>query len=291
MSEPANIRVLRSMLFAPANRRELVPKLARSGADAAILDLEDGVAPSGKDDARAVILAGVSTLVGDVPTPPFFVRVNPPGSVWFEEDLDVAVRDGIAGVVLPKIEDQAPIDQVRALAQERGLEHFDVLAGIETAAGVANVERIFAARPEICYFGAEDYTADMGGERSPLGLEVLYARSRVVLAARMSNVTAMDQVVVEFRDDEKFIEDAALGRSLGYHGKICINPRQVPLANACFSPSAADVDRSRQLLELYRQAGEQGLGVIEFEGSMVDEPLVQRARRVAAIAEAIAARR
>jgi citrate lyase subunit beta/citryl-CoA lyase len=104
-------------------------------------------------------------------------------------------------------------------------------------------------------------------------------------------VTALDQVVLEFHDDERFVEDAQLGRAIGYQGKICIHPRQVPLANQCFTPTDEQIERSRRLLDQHAAAAVQGLGVIDFDGQMVDEPLVRQARRVVAIAEAIGAGR
>jgi citrate lyase subunit beta/citryl-CoA lyase len=118
-------------------------------------------------------------------------------------------------------------------------------------------------------------------------IESLYARSKVVLACRMASVASLDQVVLEFRDPERFIEDAAVGLALGYEGKICINPSQVPLAHQCFSPSLERVERSRRMLAVYEAAGREGIGVIEFEGQMIDEPMVRQARRAVAITDAL----
>jgi citrate lyase subunit beta/citryl-CoA lyase len=279
------------MLFAPANRRDLAPKLARSGADAAILDLEDGVAPSGKDDARLAVSESLPTMAESNPDLPVFVRVNAASSQWFAEDLAVALDSGASGIVIPKIESPESVEQVQGAIDERGLTGVDVLAGVESAAGVHHVEAILAAGPSVCYFGAEDYVADIGGIRTRAGQEVLYARSRVALAAHINQVTALDQVVLEFHDDERFVEDAQFGRAIGYQGKICIHPSQVPLANRCFTPTDEQIERSRRLLDQHAAAAVQGLGVIEFDGQMVDEPLVRQARRVVAIADAIGASR
>jgi citrate lyase subunit beta/citryl-CoA lyase len=133
-------------------------------------------------------------------------------------------------------------------------------------------------------FGAEDFITSIGGRRTPEGLEVLYARSRVVLAAGLCGLQALDQVFTAIRDDAAFRRDAEAGRQLGYGGKLCITPRQVEMSNEVFSPSAEEIDRSRRLVHAYEAAQLDGRGVIEFEGSMVDEPLLKRARAVLELA-------
>jgi citrate lyase subunit beta/citryl-CoA lyase len=148
---------------------------------------------------------------------------------------------------------------------------------------VANVETLVTAKEQYLQalaFGAEDFITDIGGRRTRDGLEVLYARSRVVLAARLGGLQALDQVFTGIRDDEAFRRDADFGQQLGFDGKMCITPRQVEIANEVFSPSAEEVDRSRRLIHAYEEAQSAGQGVIEFEGSMVDEPLLKRAQAV-----------
>jgi citrate lyase subunit beta/citryl-CoA lyase len=102
----------------------------------------------------------------------------------------------------------------------------------------------------------------------------------VVLAARFGGLQALDQVFTNIRDDEGFRRDAELGRQLGYSGKLCITPRQIEIANEVFSPSAEEIDRSRRLIQAYEAAQAQGRGVIEFEGGMIDEPVLKRARAI-----------
>ena len=125
----------------------------------------------------------------------------------------------------------------------------------------------------------------MGGIRTASNEEVLYARSAVALAARLGGVPLLDQVVTDFRDDDRFIAECAQARAIGYSGKLCINPGQVALANAAFIPSADEVDRARRLLEVYESATSEGLAAIDFEGQMVDEPLAVQARRIIATAD------
>jgi citrate lyase subunit beta/citryl-CoA lyase len=208
------------------------------------------------------------------------VRINEPRSREAEADLAVAREIGIDGVIIPKVE------QVADLAVDAAGGSGPVLpliAIIETARGVANVETIAGATEAqlaAFAFGAEDFITDLRGRRTDEGLEVLYARSRVVLAARLAGVQALDQVFVNIRDEDAFRRDAEIGRNLGYDGKMCIVPRQIDIANAVFSPSAEELDRCRRLIEAYTKAQEEGRGAIEFEGGMVDEPLLKRARHI-----------
>lgn len=264
---------MRSMLFAGATRPDLVAKIARSAPDAAIVDLEDAVPDDAKTQARQA-LAGLLASIGAGPR--LFVRVNAPHSPWFGDDLAAVARlEGLAGVVVPKTE--AVEDLLRA--GEALPEGVELCAGLESARGVAECERILAeAAPAAAYFGAEDYVADLGGRRTAGGEEVLYARSRVALAARLAGVSAIDQVVVDFRDDAGFERDAAAGRALGYRGKLCIHPAQVSLANAAFGASPEELVRARALLAAWEEGAARGVAAVEFEGAMVDGPALRMAR-------------
>jgi citrate lyase subunit beta/citryl-CoA lyase len=167
---------------------------------------------------------------------------------------------------------------VAAALDSLELDDLWIVAGLETAAGVARAEEVLAGdRVVAAYFGAEDYIADLGGVRTPEGTEVLYARSRVALAARLTGTLAIDQVVTELTDEGRFRADAAVGRSLGYRGKLCIHPAQVSWAHEAFSPSADELDRARRLLAAYDAAKAAGTAAIAFEGQMVDEPLARQA--------------
>ena len=161
-----------------------------------------------------------------------------------------------------------------------------MLAGLETALGVADA-RSLLAHPRVVagYFGAEDFIADMGGVRTDDNGEVLYARSAVALAGRLAGAPVLDQVVTDFRNDERFSCEAAEARALGYGGKLCIHPGQVAIANEAFVPTANEVDRAKRLLVAYETASAAGVAAIDFEGQMVDEPLATQARRVIALAD------
>lgn len=276
---------LRSVLFAPASKPEVIAKMPRSGADAVVLDLEDAVPAVAKPEARTHARRQGPELATAHPALSVFVRVNSPVGPFFADDL-AALSPELAGVVVPKLESAAQVAGVVQALRGAGLG-LPVFAGIETVAGVVRAAEVCSA-PGVAavYFGAEDYVADLGGVRTAAGTEVLYARSQVAIAARMAGVPAVDQIVAELRDSERFITCAALGRSLGYRGKLCIHPAQVELANAAFSPSQAELDRARRLLAAYAEAAARGVASIDFEGQMVDEPLARQAQALVDAAEA-----
>ncbi|WP_419846912.1 HpcH/HpaI aldolase/citrate lyase family protein [Candidatus Poriferisocius sp.] len=273
---------MRSLLFAPASRPDVCAKLPRSDPHGVVLDLEDAVAPAAKAEARVQARASAAELRRLHPDLAIFVRVNPLGTEWFAADVAEGLDEELTGIVVPKLEMGAQVDPVLDALIEAGRNHLRLLVGVETAAGVANVAGIdrMLRHPRICgaYFGAEDFITDMGGVRTDEGLEVLYARSQVALAARLARVPVLDQVVAAFGDDERFLADAAVGRSIGYSGKLCIHPSQVPLANQCFSPSPEERERARALLAVWEEAQARGEASVAFEGQMVDEPLARRAR-------------
>ncbi|MXW60053.1 MAG: CoA ester lyase [Acidimicrobiia bacterium] len=270
---------LRSLLFAPASRPDMCAKLPRSGPDGVVLDLEDAVAPAAKAGARSQARATAAELHRLHPDLAIFVRVNPPDTEWFADDVAESLAEGLTGVVVPKLENAAQVDAVQRALAQADRDHLRLLAGIETAAGVAQVAEVLEQPSvHIAYFGAEDFITDMGGVRTDDGFEVLYARSQVALAARLAGVPVLDQVVTAFGNEERFLADAAVGRSIGYSGKLCIHPAQVPLANRSFSPSPEEKERARAMLAVWDAAQARGEASVAFEGQMIDEPLARRAR-------------
>ncbi len=271
----------RSALFMPANRPELVAKAPRAAADVVVLDLEDAVPASEKPAARPLARAGAESLLGLANGPSVLVRVNSPSSAWFAEDVTDGLAAGLAAVVVPKLETVEEADRVAAALDAAGLGGVGIVAGIETALGVADARPLLAHRRVVAgYFGAEDFTADMGGLRREDNAEVAYARAHVALAARLGGVPVLDIVVAAFGDEARFVRECAEARAMGYSGKLCIHPAQVKLANEAFTPGPEEIDRASRLLAAYEAAMAEGRGAIAFEGQMVDEPLAERARAV-----------
>jgi citrate lyase subunit beta/citryl-CoA lyase len=286
MHEIRRIERLRSLLFAPAVRPDFIAKLPERGADAVVIDCEDATPSGAKSEARSIVRASVPGILG--PQMQVFVRVNSVASPYFEADIAEGLVDGLTGIVVPKLESVAQVEAVANALSEAGFPELGVLAGIETALGVADA-RLLLAHPRVIagYFGAEDFIADMGGVRTRGGEEVAFARSSVALAARLAGVAIVDQIVADFRDDDRFREEAGAARAMGYHGKLCIHPRQAEIANQAFIPSPEEVEHATRLLAAYDEASASGIAAIDFEGQMVDEPLAAQARRVLSLAESL----
>ncbi|MGH3504876.1 MAG: HpcH/HpaI aldolase/citrate lyase family protein [Nocardioidaceae bacterium] len=266
--------VVRSLLFVPGGRPEMLAKVGRCRPDAVVADLEDAVAAGDKDCARDATLAALRAArpgAGQV-----LLRINPPDTPWHAADRAVTaegIQDGsIDGVVLPKYERTAQLNEVRAALPGRAR----VVVGLESALGVADSRPLLAEGPDAAYFGAEDLIADLGGRRTASGTEVLYARCQVRLAAHLAGVPSIDQAVVAVQDGDAFRADAERARDLGYHGKICLHPRQVEMAHQAFTPSAEETAHARAVIA----AAEAGVGVVD--GHMVDAAHVAMARGVLA---------
>jgi len=287
------MNLVRSLLFAPANQPDRLKKFPRIAADAFVIDLEDGTPEADKAAARAQLNEIVGFLRAQALRGLLFVRINETGSAHAEADLRAALAADIDGVVVPKIEAPAQLREIGAalaLREALGARPLSIVGGVESMRGVAHVLALAESEPRLgaLYFGAEDYITDIGGQRTPEGLEVLYARSQTVLAAKMAGLAALDQAVVEIRDDQRFRADAACGRELGYGGKICLLPRQVELANEMFSSAPEEVERGRRLLAAAREADANSVGAFDFEGRMIDGPLLKRARALVGLADRVA---
>jgi len=263
----------RSLLFVPGDRPDLAAKAPRSRPDAVVVDLEDAVPPDAKAAARGTAREAVAALAGRVPV---CVRVNPPGTPWFAGDV-AALPDGVAAVVVPKLDTAEQLAAVAEAVGERG-----VVAGIETVRGVLDARAVLRPPVVACYFGAEDYVADLGGVRTPGNAEVAVPRAAVAMAARVAGVPALDMVTIDIHDHDRFLAEAREARALGYAGKLCIHPAQVELARRAFRPSPEEVRWATDLLAAFEAAGGR---TIAFEGQMVDEVVAARARAVLAAAE------
>jgi citrate lyase subunit beta/citryl-CoA lyase len=275
-------RRLRSLLFAPAVRPDLLRKMPRTGADAIVIDLEDATPPDAKDTGRAEMRSAVADLAGQLP---ILVRVNDDTTPWHDDDLDSLPTEGLVGIVVPKIETIAGLDSLAERLTARGRD-MPVIGGVETALGVADARSLLAHDViSAGYFGAEDFIADLGGVRTASNDEVAYARAQIALAGRLADVTVIDQIVADFTDDDRCRRECLEGRAMGYGGKLCIHPSQVSIANEAFLPSRDEIDRARRLLAAYDEAKARGVASVAFEGQMVDEPVAAQARRVLAQAD------
>jgi citrate lyase subunit beta/citryl-CoA lyase len=285
--------MIRSLFFAPANRQDLVLKFPRFGADCCVIDLEDGTPPGEKEKARGMLRDTVAQVRAACLKGMLTVRVNVPASPHYLADIEAALACDVDGIVIPKLEDPEQafpaVHWMRRLdADAPRAKPRTIVGGIESVRGVLNAVAICDNTPCMgsVYFGAEDYAADIGGRRTPRGDEVYTARSWVVMAAKAAGLIAIDQAVVDIRNDELFLEDAARGRDLGYEGKICVTPGQVKLSHRAFSPTAQEREYAKRLVSTYEEATARGIGTIDFEGRMIDGPLLKRAQAILAAPEA-----
>jgi citrate lyase subunit beta/citryl-CoA lyase len=285
--------MIRSLFFAPANRPDLVVKFPRFGADCCVIDLEDGTPPGDKQRAREMLRDTVAQVRAAGLRGMLTVRVNVPASEHYLADLEAAFACDVDGIVIPKLEDPEQAfpaaHWIRRLdASAPRAKPRTIVGGIESIRGVLKAVDVCARTPHLgsVYFGAEDFTAEMGARRTAKGDEVYTARSMVVMAARAADVIALDQAVVDIRNDALFLEDAARGRDLGYQGKICVTPGQVKLSHAAFSPTPEERAYAQRLVAAYEEATARGIGTIDFEGKMIDGPLLKRAQAVLAAAKA-----
>jgi citrate lyase subunit beta/citryl-CoA lyase len=268
----------RSLLFLPGTEPALLAKVPRWTPDAVVVDLEDAVPPAMKSEARGRAVDAIRSTASLGPTA-VLLRVNPPETPWHQDDLAAAAAAGVSGIVLPKYEHSEHYVRARAFLDDAGAGSVTIVAGIETALGVADARGLLATGVTAAYFGAEDYIVDLGGERGPDNLEVLYARSKVALAGRLAGIPVIDQAVVSVRDHERYEREALAARRLGYSGKICIHPDQVAVAHRAFTPSTEQVAHAQAVLQAVAD------GVSVLDGQMIDEVHRRMAARILQMAD------
>jgi citrate lyase subunit beta / citryl-CoA lyase len=285
----------RSLLFAPGNHPRRVEKALLLDADAVILDLEDACPIAQKKATRPVVVAACQRPRKGLG----YIRVNASSTEFGFGDIVAVVQKGVDGIILPKLESA---DEIRAidwvianLEKERGLPAgaFDVIPIIETAKGMANIRAITAAgtRVKRIAFGAGDFTLDMNIQWNRTETELLPYRSECVLASRAVDIEApIDTVWVDLKDPEGFANSTQHIKSLGFQGKMCIHPDQVPIANEILSPSPLEVEWSLKVVEAFEAAEKAGSASIQLEGKFIDYPIVYRARQVLEMMQRIAAR-
>lgn len=286
------MKPLRSLLNVPGNRPEMIEKAARYGADALILDLEDAVPADRKTEARQIV---ADALEGEaLSSELLYVRVNALDTGLLEADLEAVVGPRLEGIQLPKVHTPEVIRAVdellTRLESTRGLApgSVEILVSIESALGVQLVHEILgaAARVGSVMVGTAqdaDLQGDVGYEASADQLETLYIRSRVLLAARAVGLSnPIDGVYADHRDDAGLEAVARRARQLGYRGKKVIHPAQVPIVNRVFSPTAAELERYRRVVEAFDAALAGGRATAVVDGRMIDVAMADTARRALA---------
>jgi citrate lyase subunit beta / citryl-CoA lyase len=285
---------LRSLLFAPGNHARRIERVGQFGADSIVLDLEDAVAVAEKDTARSMVREALPTYGGSTVV---VVRANGEDSGRLEDDIVAIAHRGLDAVMVPKLERSETLQRVdgmlAALERERGLEAGSIrlLGLVETARGLVRCEEIAMTAPArlvTIVFGLGDFTVDVGIDVTPEGAELLYARSKVVVAARAAGLRApLDGPYLDLRNLPGLVDDCERSRSIGFQGRVVIYPDHVaPAQEAYSSLSAAEAEGCRKIVAAFESAEAAGLASIQVDGRFIDYPLYHRARHKLSLLEA-----
>ena len=288
-------RLRRSRLYVPGSQPKYFINAALHGADAVILDLEDSVHPEEKNAARVLVRNALRAV--DFLRCERMVRINqlPLGL----KDLDEIVPESPDVILIPKVETQ---QQVRDVSQRIADIQVSLDQGklntkrpiwlmpiLESALGIEKAFEIASASDDIAALtiGLEDYTADLGVAKTVGGEESLYARQRIVNAARAAGVQAIDSVFGDVGDEEGLRSWALHSRAIGFEGMGCVHPSQVAVIHDAFAPTAAEIKKAQEIVAAYQEAQRHGLGVVSLGSKMIDAPVVQRALKLIERAEAM----
>lgn len=278
--------IRRSTLILPVNRPQFVAKSWQRGADAIQLDLEDSILDSEKAEARKMV--NESIQIARQGGADVLVRINNSAQEW-ERDLEASIYPGLDGIIIPKVESASQVSEmesvIETLEKARGLPTGSIKLGllIETAKGFTRINEIACASSRVVTInlGTEDFTLDLQMELVD-GAELLYPKMKTIIAARSAGIQPLGLIgsITNFRDVEALYLNARKSYQYGFKGASCIHPSQVPVYNQAFSPTADDLEHANRVIEAYEQSKQQGLGATSLNGSMIDIPIVNRARTV-----------
>lgn len=275
----------RSFQFVPANSPGMLMSADILGADSVIFDLEDAVALTEKDSARDLLREALKTF--DYSAIEVVIRVNPPDSVFGEDDIRALAGLPVDAVLVPK----ATVETISRVLPWLDAINYQgsILALVETALGVEETFALIRLDPRIdgVLLGGEDLTSDLGVVRTKAGNEINYARTRVVSACKAAKISCIDTPWTDADDLDGLAKDTAYARSIGFNAKASINPRHLPVIHEVFAPAEADVLYALRVMEAMELAQQEGKGVFSLDGKMVDAPIIARAGQTLKQAEAL----
>ncbi len=286
MTSPPRPR--RSFLFSPGSNARALDKGRTLAADGLIFDLEDGVAPVAKDMARRHIAEAIAA--GGYGRRELVVRINGPGTEWFEADIEAVAAMAADALLVPKVDDAATVVEVARRMEAAGApEAMAIWCMIETPRGVLNAAEI-AASPRLGAFlvGAADLAKDLRALHTPDRLPLLVSIELCILAARANGLAVLDSPFFDISDDAGFERSCRQGRELGFDGKTLIHPRTIAGANAAFGPSQDELAWARRIIVAYDEAAAEGKGVTVVDGRLIEGLHVAEARDLIALADVIA---
>jgi citrate lyase subunit beta/citryl-CoA lyase len=286
------VTALRSLLFVPGNKENMLEKAAGFRPDVFVPDMEDSVPDAEKDSARKTIQAFLPKLAET--GVPILPRVNSLNTGWTEQDLAAVVGPDIVGISIGKIEGPLDIETVCDLLGERersvGLSggSLKLVPWLESARALVKCYEVCASSPRIIgvAFGAEDYTHDLGIERLDDESEVAYARHVLCVAARAARVTALDTPYFRFKDEDGLRANCRQSKQYGFKGRFAIHPAQIEAINETFSPSKTDIEYAKKVVAAFEEAEAAGRGSTSLDGKVIDVPVVKRARALLKLAGA-----
>ncbi|HET7192570.1 MAG TPA: CoA ester lyase [Pseudolabrys sp.] len=287
------IRPRRSVLYMPGSNARAVEKARTLPADGVILDLEDSVAPEGKEAARRQVTDAVRA--GGFGGREVFIRVNGVDTPWHADDLSAAAHAAPDAILVPKVSSADTLELIGRRLLDMGTDHKTrVWAMIETPLAIFNILSIAAAardsetRLSGLVMGTNDLAKDTRARLVPGRAPMLPWLSMCVAAARIHAIDILDGVYNDIGNAEGFIRECSQGIELGFDGKTLIHPNQIEPCNKAFSPSQADVEQARKMIAVFDLPENRGKGVVSIDGRMVERLHADMARRTVAIAEAIA---
>ena len=270
--------ILRSALYMPGINQKAMDKALTLDCDAVVLDLEDAVEVSKKEDSRQLVIRQIEN--NDYGPRVVVVRVNDLGTKWGEQDVAAVANLPIQAILVPKVSEIRDISRMVDLLNRLGAE-LPIWIMVETPLAIININEL-ARQPRVTalVMGTRDLVVDLCAEHLEERQNISYALQRSIIAARAFGKKILDGVHLDFRDLDSLRNVCRLGKSMGFDGKTLIHPDQIPVANDAFSPSEAELDKAKRVIDAWRSAQTRGSGVVEVDGTLVESLHVEEAKRL-----------
>jgi citrate lyase subunit beta/citryl-CoA lyase len=286
----APIRPRRSVLYMPGSNSRALDKARSLPADGLIFDLEDAVAPDAKAAARTLVLDALGQ--GGYGGREILLRVNGPATAWGRDDLAAAARSGAHGVLLPKVESAAQVQEADAILAASGAPDDQAIwCMMETPKGILRAAEIAGSSPRLggLVMGTSDLAKDLHAAHTKMRLPMLVSLGQCLLAARAYGLAILDGVHLDLDDVEGFAESCRQGLELGFDGKTLIHPKTIDIANRIFAPDEAELAWANKIIAAFGEARTKGAGVVVVDGKLVEQLHVEMAERTVTLAGQIAA--
>lgn len=274
---------LKSYLFVPGAKEQIIKKALTSEADIVIIDLEDAVAEGEKENARQLLLTIAKEV--NLQQRAVCVRINGIDTDHWQADLEAVFKSGIKCTMLPKCESAADIKQLTHLVEQKCIFNFLIIPLIETAKGVLNAYEIAKSHESIqrLAFGSVDYSLDIGATPSKQETELLFARSMLINASAAAEIEGpIDCPYIDFNNEEGFIETVTNAKNLGMQAKLLIHPKQIELLHKLYKPSEEEIEQSKAIVQLFEESLSNGKAAVAYQGKMIDYPVYEQAKRIIA---------